>query len=464
MNHYLAIDIGASSGRHILGRVENGKIVLEEIYRFDNNAIEKNGHICWDIDDLYHHILEGLKAVSARGVVPKTMGIDTWGVDFVFLDKDGKLIGDAVSYRDGRTEGIPAEMEKTLSFEALYRRTGIQKIDFNSIYQLYAIQKEMPELLDRAETLLMIPDYFHYLLTGKIHNEYTAASTTALLDAKKKDWDFELIDLLGYPKRLFGPLTMPGAVIGRFTKEVKDYVGFDCDVCLPASHDTGSAYIAVPAADDTSVYISSGTWSLLGVEMDEPCITKEGMEANFTNEGGYGGKFRYLQNIMGLWMIQSVRRNTGKKYSYAELEDMARENRQYIETVNVNERTFIAPDNMLDAINEVLERDGKPLPQSLGETVHCIYVSLAESYAKAIKKLEGITGTTYTGVNIVGGGSKDGYLNELTAKATGLPVIAGPTEGTAIGNLLVQMISGGEFADIRAARAAVAETFEVKRY
>lgn len=464
MDYYLAIDIGASSGRHILGCINNGRIELEEIYRFDNNVIEKNGHICWDIDDLYRHILEGLKAVKAHGVVPKTMGIDTWGVDFVFLDKDGELIGDAVSYRDARTEGVPAELEKRLSFEALYQRTGIQKIDFNSVYQLYAIQKENPELLKQAETLLMIPDYFHYLLTGRIRNEYTAASTTALLDAKKKDWDFELIDLLGYPKRLFGPITMPGTVIGRFTEEVKNYVGFDCDVCLPASHDTGSAYIAVPAADDTSVYISSGTWSLLGVEMDEPCITKEGMAANFTNEGGYEGKFRYLQNIMGLWMIQSVRRNTGKKYSYAELEDMAREHSGYTETVNVNERIFIAPDNMLDAINEVLAREGKPLPQSLGETVHCIYVSLAESYAKAIKKLEKITGTAYTGVNIVGGGSKDGYLNELTAKATGLPVIAGPTEGTAIGNLLVQMISGGEFADIKAARASVAETFEVKHF
>lgn len=462
---YLAVDIGAGSGRHILGSVVNGKISLREVYRFDNNAVEKNGHICWDIDDLYHHILEGIKAAKAEGSVPKTVGIDTWGVDFVFLDKDGRLVGDAVSYRDARTEGVPAEMEREgLSFEELYRRTGIQKLDFNSIYQLRALQKESPELFQKAERLLMIPDYFHYRLTGKIYNEYTAASTTALFDAGRRNWDFELIDRLGYPRRLFGSLAMPGTVIGRFSEEVKNYVGFDCDVCLPASHDTGSAYIAVPAADDTSVYLSSGTWSLLGVEMDTPFITNAGRKANFTNEGGYNGRIRYLRNIMGLWMIQSVRRNTGEKYSYAELEGMAREHGGYTETVNVNERVFIAPDNMVDAIRETLERDGKPLPQSLGETLNCIYYSLADSYAAAIKKLEGITGTIYTGVNIVGGGSKDGYLNELTARATGLPVTAGPTEGTAIGNLLVQMISGGEFADLVAARAAVAGSFQVEHY
>ena len=472
MKNYLAIDIGASSGRHILGSVKDGKITLEEVYRFENSQVRQEGHDCWDIDKLVDSVKAGIDEAMKKAEIA-SIGIDTWGVDFVLLDENGDRCSDAVAYRDTRTAGADAEIEsKVLSFADLYRRVGIQKTSFNTIYQLWALKKEHPEQLKRAAHFLMVPEYLNYRLTGKIVHEYTDSSTTALLDAAKKDWDFDLIEKLGLPKRIFGKLEMPGATVGEYR---------GVPVVLPALHDTGSAYLAVPARDDQAVYLSSGTWSLLGVENEKPITTKAACEANFTNEGGAWGRYRFLKNIMGLWMIQSIRRELngvkyvegkdgtatkealaaisdwekGRTYSFADLEMSARGAADYVITVNVNEQRFMNPDSMVgEVIAAAKDAGGKP-PATVGELMQCVYKSLAACYADAIANLSEITGKTYTSINIVGGGCQDKYLNALTADATGLEVFAGPVEGTAIGNLIVQMIAGGEFKDLTEARKAI---------
>ena len=471
MKNYLAVDIGASSGRHIIGRVDAGKITLEEVFRFENSQVRQGGHDCWNIDALVESVKAGIDAAMAKCEI-ESIGIDTWGVDFVLLDESGERCCDAVAYRDKRTEGADAEIERgVISFADMYARVGIQKASYNTIYQLWALKKEHPEQLERAARFLTIPEYINYRLTGNIVHEYTDSSTTGLLDAAKKDWDFDLIDRLGFPRRIFGKLEMPGATVGEY-KGVK--------VVLPAMHDTGSAYLAVPARDDRAVYLSSGTWSLLGVENEEPITGEAALVANFTNEGGAWGRYRFLKNIMGLWMIQSIRRELngvsyvegkdggatkealakitdyekGRKYSFADLSNIARGENTYNVIVDVNEQRFMNPDSMIAEVMSAASAEGKP-PTTVGELMQCVYKSLAECYADAIRNLSDITGKEYTSVNIVGGGSQDLYLNALTADATGLEVFAGPVEGTAIGNLVVQMIAGGEFADLAAARKAI---------
>lgn len=477
MKYYLAVDVGASSGRHILGHVEDGRIVLEEMYRFDTLQVRKNGHDCWDTDGLWQNILNGLKACGAAGKAPDGMGIDTWAVDFVLLDGRGRLVGDAVAYRDRRTEGMDAAVNQVLGPSELYARTGIQKQIFNTIYQFMALKREHPEQLSAARSFLMIPEYFNFLLTGARRNEYTNATSTNLVNARRKTWDRELIGSLGLPEDIFGPLAMPGTPVGHFTEAVRKEVGFDCEVLLPATHDTGSAFLAVPAKDDRSVCLSSGTWSLLGVEIAEPITTEASRLKNFTNEGGYGYRFRYLKNIMGLWMVQSIRRElngvsyvkgggglpAGKeKISFDELETAARAADRFESIVDVNDGAFLAPDSMAEAVKENCRKTRQAVPATVGELMRCVYRSLAECYAKTIDDLSRLTGRSYTGIHIVGGGSKDGYLNELTAQAAGLPVYAGPSEATALGNLMVQMIAGGEFPDLAAARKAVRNSFPIK--
>ncbi|MEG1549706.1 MAG: FGGY family carbohydrate kinase [Ruthenibacterium sp.] len=348
MKQFLAIDIGASSGRHILGHVENGTMHLAEMYRFDNNLVEKNQHICWDMKALEANVIAGLSACKKAGEIPYTLGIDTWAVDFVLLDANDKILGDTVAYRDKRTQG----MENAYPFAEIYAKTGIQKQPFNTIYQLLALQKETPELLMQAESLLMIPDYLNFILTGVKKQEYTNATSTALVNAVTRTWDFELIRALHLPEKLFKPLSMPGTVVGRLRADVRKSVGFDCTVLLPATHDTGSAFMAVPTKDENAVCISSGTWSLLGVENQNPITTPQSAIANFTNEGGYECRYRYLKNSMGLWMIQSIRRNLDKKYSFADLEQMAKDCADFKSVVDVNDASFLAPDNMMLAVSE----------------------------------------------------------------------------------------------------------------
>ena len=475
-NYYLAVDIGASSGRHILGTVKDGIISLEEIYRFENGMKKKNGHLCWDVESLFHEIKMGMKQCAVLGKIPCSMGIDTWAVDFVLLDGEGRILGDAVGYRDDRTKGMDEKVYETISPEALYERTGIQKQIFNTIYQLMAVKEERPEELAGAESMLMIPDYFHYLLTGVKKQEYTNATTTQLVSPVTKTWNYELIARLGYPEKLFTELSMPGTVVGTLSKEVEDEVGFTCEVVLPATHDTGSAVMAVPVPENASgnssdadgglLYISSGTWSLMGTELTEADCSAESRTANLTNEGGYEYRFRYLKNIMGLWMIQSVKKElaaAGETYSFAELCRMASE--ETIQSiVPCNDDVFLAPESMTEAIKEYLRKSGQEVPETAGALAAVIYNSLAQCYKETVEELEAITGRTYQAVNIVGGGSNADYLNRLTAGATGKTVYAGPGEATAVGNLLEQMIQAGEFKGLQEARAAVYRSFEISTY
>ena len=468
LTYHLAIDIGASSGRHILGWVEDGRMHLKEVYRFENRLAEKNGHRCWEMDRLWQNVLAGLKACKDAGYTPETVGVDTWAVDFVLLDAAGEILGDTVAYRDSRTEGVRQALEPVLPFAEHYARTGIQYQPFNTAYQLAALQKEHPDQLAAAKTFLMVPDYLNYKLTGVAANEYTNASTTALVGAASRDWDYELIARLGLPRGIFQPICQPGTVLGRLTPVVQAEVGFDCTVLLPATHDTGSAWLAVPARDDRAVYLSSGTWSLLGVENTVPITSAASAAANFTNEGGYGGTYRYLKNIMGLWMIQSVRRELGEhapngtRPAFPELIAAAKEAGGYPGLVNADDDRFLAPNSMIGEITAACAEAGYPAPATTGEVMQAIYKSLADDYRRAVAALQSLTGKTYESVNIVGGGSQDGYLNQMAANATGLPVYAGPTEGTALGNLMVQFIAAGEYPDLQAARDAIKQSFAIQ--
>ena len=466
--YHLAVDIGASSGRHILGYLEDGILKLKEIYRFENRLIEKNGHLCWDIEGLLKHVKEGIAECARRGYSPVSLGIDTWAVDFVLLNEKGERISDAVAYRDERTNGIREELEEKgiLSFREQYARTGIQYQKFNTVYQLLALKKEHPEQLEQAECMLMIPDYLNYMLCGKKAQEYTNASTTALVNAFTKDWDKELIQKLDLPERIFQKISKPGTVLGELSEEVQKETGLNMKVILPATHDTGSAYLAVPAKDDNAVFLSSGTWSLLGVENKEPITSEESMRQNLTNEGGYEYRFRYLKNIMGLWMIQNIRREltdeNGNRPSFPQLIEAAEQAKEFHALVDVDDDRFLAPDSMIKEVKKACADSGQPVPETNGEVMRTVYISLADDYRRAVASLEGLTGREYTSMNIVGGGSQDMYLNQMTADATGLTVYAGPTEGTALGNLLVQMMTENEIASLQDARNIIRESFEIK--
>lgn len=461
--YYLAVDIGASSGRHILASMVDGKINLEEIYRFPNGMDNVDGVLCWDVKRLFTEIKNGLKKCKELGKIPSFMGIDTWAVDYVLLDKEDKILGKTVGYRDSRTNGMDEKVYETIPLSALYARTGIQKQIFNTIYQLMAVKQSHPEYLEQAESMLMIPDYFDFLLTGVKKMEYTNATSTQLVDPKANDWDYELIDKLGYNSKMFRPVSMPGTVVGNFTKEIQEEVGFDCTVVLPATHDTGSAVLAVPTNDDNAIYISSGTWSLMGIERKEADCSMASMQANFTNEGGYDHRFRYLKNIMGLWMIQSVKKEFEEDLSFAEIcERASKENITSI--VDCNDDCFFAPESMIKAVQNFCANSNQPVPNTVGEISAVVYNSLAYCYGETVKEIEAITGNTYDTIYVVGGGANAGYLNELTAKYTGKKVSAGPTEATAIGNLTVQMLHDGVFASLPEARTCIGRSFDIKYY
>ncbi|MDD3402609.1 MAG: rhamnulokinase [Hespellia sp.] len=462
--YYLAVDIGASSGRHILGSVENGRIVLEEIYRFENGMDKADGHLCWDTERLFREIKAGIAKCKEIGKIPESMGIDTWAVDYVLLDQNDQVLGHSYGYRDSRTKGMDEEVYKIIPLAELYGRAGIQKQIFNTIYQLMAVKMQEPENMQKAKTLLMLPDYFQFLLTGNKVSEYTNATSGQLVDPKTNDWDYELIERLGFKKEMFVPLSTPGTIVGSFTKEIEAEVGFSCNVVLPATHDTASAVMSVPTLCDECLYISSGTWSLMGIENKEVIATKESMAANFTNEGGYDYRFRFLKNIMGLWMIQSVRHELDDAYSFAQLCELAEEVKTFPSRVDVNDDCFLAPANMTEEIKDYCRRTKQQVPETIGEIATVIYQSLAESYAETVKEIEQISGKKFEAIHIVGGGSNAAYLNELTAEKSGLTVYAGPGEATAIGNLTAQMIKAGEFHNLQEARICIFESFGVKKY
>lgn len=462
--YYLAIDIGASSGRHILGSINNGKMELEEIYRFENGMKRDGEHLYWDVKHLENEIINGIAKCKEIGKIPETIGIDTWAVDYVLLDEQGNILGNTYGYRDLRTKGMDDEVYKIIPLEELYARNGIQKQIFNTIYQLMALKVQEPEILEKADTMLMIPDYFNYVLTGVKKSEYTNATTGQLVDNNTNQWDFELIEKLGFPKKIFKPLNMPGTMVGPLKEDIVERVGFECNVMMIASHDTASAVIAVPTESDNSLYISSGTWSLLGTEIKTPICTKESMELNYTNEGGIDYRYRYLKNIMGLWMIQSVRHETGDAYSFAVICEEAEKEKDFPSRVDVNDDRFLSPANMTEEIKKACEESGQEVPETLGQIATVVYQSLADSYAEAIDGIEKITGNKYEAINIVGGGSNAEYLNKLTAKASGRSVYAGPGEATAIGNIAVQLIEAGELEDLKRARKCIFDSFGVKEF
>lgn len=463
IKYYLAVDIGASSGRHILAHMDNGTMKLEEVYRFNNELETRNGHLCWNIDKLFEEIKNGLKECKKLNKIPVTMGIDTWAVDFVLLDNDNNILGDTVGYRDHRTNKMDELVYELVPEEELYNKTGIQKQIFNTIYQLMAIKQDNPEYLENAQDFLMVPDYFNFLLTGNKFSEYTNATSTQLVNAVDKDWDYDLLDRLGYNKNMFRPLSLPKTSVGGFTEDIAKEVGFSCEVVLPATHDTASAVMAVPAVDDDYLYISSGTWSLMGIELKEPICTKESMKSNLTNEGGYDYRFRFLKNIMGLWMIQSVRRELNNEYSFPELCDLAEEANDFPSRVNVNDDSFLAPDNMIEAVKDYCANTNQQVPETVGEISACIYRSLAESYGTTVKEIETITGRSYSRIHIVGGGSNADYLNELTAEYTGKEVHTGPSEATAIGNIVAQMLKDEVFNNLQEARQCIYKSFDIKQ-
>lgn len=459
--YYLAVDIGASSGRHILAHLQDGRIHTEEIYRFANGMDDEDGHRVWDTGRLFSEVLSGMRACKELGKIPVSMGIDTWGVDYVLLDGEDRILGKTYAYRDARTDGADEEVYRLIPERTLYEKTGIQKAIFNTIFQLTAQKKQEPETLSRAEALLMIPDYLHFLLTGVKTQEYTNATTTGLVNAEQKTWDMELIRLLGLPEKLFSPLRMPGETVGMLTPEIREKVGFDCKVILPATHDTGSAVMSVPSEEADTLYISSGTWSLLGCERETADCSEEAQRANFTNEGGYAGRYRFLKNIMGLWMIQSVRnelKDADRTYSFAELCTAAEEAKTDA-LVDVGDDRFLVPDSMIKEVQETVREQGKTAPETPGELARVIYRSLASCYGSAVRELEHITGKSYETLHIVGGGSNAEYLNRLTAEATGKRVLAGPAEATAIGNLGAQMLADHVFQDLGEFRRVVRESF-----
>ncbi|MBR2530260.1 MAG: rhamnulokinase [Lachnospiraceae bacterium] len=461
--YFLAVDIGASSGRHILGHLQDNRICLEEVHRFENKMTEDSDHLIWDVDRLFDEIITGMRKCKETGRIPVSVGVDTWGVDYALLDDHDRLCWPVFGYRDHRTEGMDEEVYKVIPEQELYERVGIQKAIYNTIFQLYADKLKTPERLAGAHSLLMVPDYFHFLLSGKKTCEYTEASTSALLDPVTKDWDRELIKRLELPVRIFQDISMPGTCLGGLTDEVAKKVGYNCDVVLPPSHDTASAVLAVPSDEENTCYISSGTWSLMGVELDKPDCTRKSCKAYLTNEGGYGGVITYLTNIMGLWMIQSVRNKLAPDMSYGTLCELA--SKETIKSVvDCQDTAFLAPDDMAEAVRDHCRKSGQTVPETLPELAAVIYNSLAKCYADKLALIESITGVHYDNINIIGGGSNADYLNELTAARTGRTVIAGPSEATALGNILTQMIRHGDFKDVSDARQCVRRSFTVRTF
>lgn len=464
MEYHLAIDIGASSGRHILGFIEDDKLKLEEIYRFSNGIKRVNDEYCWDLKNLFLEIKNGIKKCKEIGKIPKSIGIDTWAVDFVLLDENEDILGNTVAYRDDRTEGIMEEVFKIIPKDMLYLYTGIQFQRFNTIYQLMAIKKKNPENLKKAKTFLMIPDYFNFLLTGKKVNEYTNATSTQLVNSFDKTWDDNILNSLEINKEMFQEIKLPKTNLGNLRSELVEEFGFNMEVILPATHDTGSAFISSVCNDEDSVYLSSGTWSLMGVENRFPICVPQSMNYNFTNEGGIDYKFRFLKNIMGLWIIQEVKRVYKDKYSFQELVIKAKEAECFKSIIDVNQDRFLNPENMITEIQDYCKETNQDIPKTPGEVAYCVFNSLGISYRESIKELEEIFEKKYERINVFGGGCQNELLNQLIADRTNKEVLAGPVEATAIGNIIVQLLSFNKIEDLREARKLIAESFEIKKY
>ncbi len=464
MNNHIAVDIGASSGRLVLGTLEDGTLSLEEIHRFSNAFSERDGSCFWDIDYLYEQIIVGLQKAKAKGINKCTLGIDTWAVDYVLLDAEGNRVQEVYAYRDRRTEHVMEEVAKHISPAIVYGKTGIQQLTFNTLYQLYA---HSPEELAQADQILLVPDYLYYRLCGRKINEVTNASTSQLLNLVTRDFDEDLLKLLHLRREQFATLTEPGEVLGFMSESLVQQYDLPEETLLicAATHDTASAVLGVPlASDKSSAYISSGTWSLLGVELSQPINNKQAMEANYTNEWGAFGTYRFLKNIMGLWLIQEVRRLDGDRYSFAKLAELAGEEEAFRSLIPCNDPRFLNPDNMIEEIRKACVESGQPVPKTMGQLARCVFDSLALSYLTYLKELEVLTGTPIEVLQIGGGGANNELLCQLTADIIGREVLAGPVESTALGNLAVQIIRAGNISNITEARTIIRNSFEIKSY
>ncbi|MCR1843314.1 rhamnulokinase [Murimonas intestini] len=464
----LAFDFGASSGRMILSKYQDGKIELEELHRFPNDPVRIGKNFYWDTFRLYHEMKVGLKKAAAKKLPIQSLAIDTWGVDYGLIDKDGNLIGNPVNYRDDRTIGVLEEIGKLVPLDELYAKTGIQFMNFNTLFQLYADKKMRPDIYEKAVRLLFMPELFGYFLTGKMYNEYTFASTGQLLDAKKRDWDYDIIERCGIKKEFFGELTKPGTVIGDLLPEVVEETGLSgVKVIAVGSHDTASAVAATPFADKNAAFLSCGTWSLLGMELDEPVLTKESFEYNYTNEGGVEGKIRFLKNINGLWIMQNLRKNWCEfeaQVSFPDIIKASKEAKRKDFIINPNDPRFTAPYNMMKEVIGYCEEHGQGTPEGLGEIAMAIYNGLTQEYGTTVKNLEVITGKTIPCMNIVGGGIQDQLLCQLTANAIGKKVVTGPVEGSVLGNVIMQLKAMGEIATLEEGRDIVRRSFEQNEY
>lgn len=437
MQYYLGIDIGASSGRHMLGHVEKGKIILEEIYRFENRLCSIHGKDCWDIDHLFNEVVQGIKKCVDMKKIPVSLSIDTWACDFVLVDEDGKRLCDCVSYRDDWVEGMMEEAFTKMDKRTLYEKTGIQFQKFNTLYQFMALQKENPNILKEAKHFLMVPDYLIYRLTGIYTNEYTNASTTQMVNVHTQTWDKEILHTFHLPSDIFHEFMKPGEVIGGLCEDIQKEVGCNINVMACATHDTASAYSVVK--EQNVAILSSGTWSLFGTISNRPITNEQAMLHNFTNEGAYDGRYRFLKNIMGLWMIQEVRHCLHDDYSFQELVDLAKACDSETAMINVNDPCFLHPENMIKAIQKYCVRHQLVVPASPGEIAKCVYHSLAFSYGEAIKELSFLCGKNFDRIHVVGGGCKNQLLNELIKEYTNTDVIVGPDEASVLGNIMIQI-------------------------
>lgn len=453
----LAIDFGASSGRAIVGIFDGERVALEEIHRFSNDPVILGGTMYWDVLRLFHEIKQSL--IKAKPYDVESVAIDTWGVDFGLIDKDGRLIDNPVHYRDARTNGMLDEAFKLIPKDNFYKETGNQFMEINTAFQLLSLVKNRPELLERADKMLMMPDLFSYFLTGEKKAERSIASTTQLFDQNTKDWSRETVRVLGINEEILPEITESGSIIGTLSKELCEELDIKpVKVIAVCGHDTQSALVAAPANNNDFAFLSSGTWSLLGTELDEPIINEKSLALNVTNEQGYAGKTSFLKNIIGLWLIQESRRQwirEGMEYSFMELETLAKEAEPFKCFIDPDAPEFTPAGNIPKRIREYCEKSGQYVPQTVGEIMRCIYESLALKYKAAISELEECTGKKFETLYMIGGGTKDKFLSALTANSCGITVSSGPVEATAMGNVLIQLMAQGEVENLSRAREIV---------
>ena len=464
---YLAFDLGASSGRGIIGELSDNKLGLTEIHRFPNNQVQLLDHYYWNILGLYGELKTGLANAAKAGYRDLvSMGIDTWGVDFGFVGRGDAVLGNPFCYRDPHTNNMMDKVFEILPARDIYNVTGIQFMQFNSIFQLYSLVRSNHPVLDAAETLLFMPDLLNFMFTGNRVSEYTIASTSQLIDVQTRQWGPDLFQKLNLPMNLMAPIKAPGSLVGT----VNDMVCSECNisplnVVAPASHDTASAIAAVPASGENWAYLSSGTWSLMGIETADPIVNRESLENNYTNEGGVNNTIRFLKNIMGMWLLSCCRaawEEDGFKTDYSTLLGDAEKSTPFTCVINPDDPSFLNPPNMIKAITDFAVKTNQPAPETPGEFTRCILESLALKYSNVIDTINQMTGKKITTLHIVGGGSQNAVLNQYAANATGIPVLAGPVEATAIGNILVQALADGEIASLSDARAIVRNSFETR--